>query len=453
MAEGTFRLSAELLALTNLLSGNEPASAITEKGLELYEPLDAALGAPLQQVLAGARSVIHFDLGPSEDLRGLPWESLSWRQDVGGAEITRRVRATHDICRDDNKMTWDVAPEMSKGPLRLMIATGEASGIGECEEVTEIRRRVQPNECAVDILEIKPAERLVLYKEIKRFRPHVFHFIGHGETNALNFGKWDWTSERLEDVGAIALEGWKPCLVFLNACRSAQAGESLTFAKLAPLCSLFLLKGAQAAIAMQGDIKGAAAGTLAGVFYENLAAGCPIHEALSQARADVETAFDEKQACYPALMLRCPSGAALPCFHPLTEDYRSRVRHCDILPKLRVFVNQVKPRRDIYGSLWPYRSKQPPEPFILLRGSSSCGKTMLAGALLDLAMRLGHSVRYVDLGLEPTVDHVSVLTRIWGGRASGLAAVAAVGSPPASPGGGLGEEIPSRTQEEGPAHL
>jgi CHAT domain-containing protein len=77
----------------------------------------------------------------------------------------------------------------------------------------------------------------------------------------------------LGNIGGIALEDWKPHLVFLNACRSAQDGRSVTLGVLAPLCSKFLARGAQAAIAMQGDIKSVAAGTLAGVFYESLQPG------------------------------------------------------------------------------------------------------------------------------------------------------------------------------------
>jgi hypothetical protein len=415
LAEGPFEVSPELLALRDLLSGNTPASDIDDKGLDLYRPLYAALGQPLQQVLAQEDTVIHFDLD-SEDLRGLPWEILVWPEDAGGAV---RMRATHPICRV-NGMRWDAPQLVSNGPLRLMIAISNAAGISAAEEATEIRRRVQPNERAVDILQIQPKDKKTLYDEIKSFRPHVFHFIGHGTTGSLDFGPWDWKRIEFGDVGGIALEKWKPCLVFLNACRSAKSSDSVTFGVLAPLGSRFLARGAQAAIAMQGDIQGVPAGTLAGVFYERLAAGCPIHLALSEARAAVEVDFDSKQACYPALMMRCPSRAALPYFHPLPAEYRQRVKLCDILPKLRVFINQVEPRREVYRSLWPYDDEQLREPFILLRGPSLYGKTMLAGALLDLAVRLGHRVRYVDFSLEPTVDFVSTLERIWGGRPSAV---------------------------------
>jgi len=432
LAEGPFKPSAELLDLKDLLPGNKPASTVAEKGLQLYGALHGSLGQKLQEVVSGRRTAIYFDLG-SEELRALPWEILVWSEDAGGAVATP-VRATHDICRV-NTMSWDTPQLGGTGPLRLMIAMGDAAEIGAAEEATEIRRRVQPNERAVDILQIKPASKDELYQEIKNFRPHVFHFIGHGNTDALDFGVWDWTSMSLGDVGGIALEEWKPCLVFLNACRSARAGRSVTLGVLAPLCSKFLARGAQAGIAMQGDIKGVAAGALAGVFYEKLAAGCAIHEALSLARAALEAKFDQKQACYPALMLRCPPRAALPCFHPLTYDYRNRVKLCEILPKLRVFVNQVKPRRRIYCSLWPYQEKQLREPFILLRGPSSYGKTVLAGALLDLATRLGHIVRYVDVGLDPPVDFVPVLQRICGGPSQG---------PPQSP---LFDPIPLEPQE------
>jgi hypothetical protein len=70
-----------------------------------------------------------------------------------------------------------------------MIAVGDAAGIAAGEEATEIRRRVQPNERAVDILPIEPADKDELYREIKRFRPHVFH---SSATATLE----RWTSDR-----------------------------------------------------------------------------------------------------------------------------------------------------------------------------------------------------------------------------------------------------------------
>ncbi|MCP1783883.1 CHAT domain-containing protein [Bradyrhizobium japonicum] len=418
LANGPFEAPPGLLALKNVLPGNTPASAIDEKGFELYRALHAALGKPLQDVLAGPAAVLHFDLGDDPNLLALPWEIQVWPEAAMGVQLTR-VRATHDISRVW-KMAWDAPQVFSDGPLRLLIAIGDATGIAAQEELTEIRRRVQPNERAVDIIRVEPlASKNDLYNAIKTFRPHVLHFIGHGDSERLKFDGWDWKIVELGDVGGNALQQWKPRLVFLNACRSAVGGASVSLGDLAPLCAVFLAKGAQAVIAMQGDIRGVAAGVLAGAFYEKLAAGSPIHEALSVSRGTIEAQFDEKQASYPALMLRCSSRAALPCFGILSRDYRERTKLCDILPKLRVFVNQVKPRRQIYASLWPYQEEQLREPFILLLGGFSQGKTVLAGALLDLAARLDHRVRYVDVGLDPPVNHITVLERIWGGPPNG----------------------------------
>ncbi|MEY9523979.1 hypothetical protein ABIF70_005120 [Bradyrhizobium japonicum] len=417
LAKGPFPTSPKLLALKDVLPDNKtPATAIDEKGLVLYEALHAALGKPLQDVLAGDAAVLHFDLGDNQ-LRALPWEILVWQDEALGVQQLP-VRATHDISRVW-KMAWAAPQTPSAGPLRLLIAVGDTTNTAAEEELTEIRRRIQPNERAVDVIVERLANKDDLYTAIKTYRPHVLHFIGHGDSGSLKFDGWEWKSVEIGDVGGIALQQWKPRLVFLNACRSAVPGTSVSLGDLAPLCATFLTRGAQAAIAMQGDIRGVAAGTLAGAFYENLAAGTPIHEALSAARGVVGAKFDGKQASYPALILRCSSLAAIPSFVTLSEDYRERAKLCDILPKLRFFVNQVKPRRQIYGSLWPYQDEQSRQPFILLRGSTLHGKTVLAAALLDLATRLDHGVRYVDLGLDPAVDFVSVLGRIWGGPSNG----------------------------------
>lgn len=435
LATGPFAAPAGLLALKEVLPGKTPATAIDDMGLLLYQALHAALGKPLQDVLAGDAAVLHFDLGDNQ-LRALPWEILVWEDATLGLQRLP-VRGTHDIDRVW-KMEWAAPQTPSDGPLRLFVALGDTTNIAADEELTEIRRRIQPNERAVDII-VEPVEnKNDLYAAIKSYRPHVLHFIGHGDSESLKFHGWEWKSVEIGDVGGIALQQWKPCLVFLNACRSAVPGSSVSLGDLAPLCATFLTRGTQAVIAMQGDIRGVAAGTLAGVFYENLAAGVPIHEALSAARGDVGAKYDGKQASYPALMLRCSSHAAIPSFVALSKDYRDRARLCEILPKLRYFVNQVTPRRQIYGSLWPYQDEQSRQPFVLLRGSSLHGKTLLAAALLDLAIRLNHGVRYVDLGLDPAVDVISILGRIWGGPSNG---------PPRSP---LLDPLPLPSAEDWP---
>jgi hypothetical protein len=397
----------------NALAPNTPVPALDKAGLELFQPLDAALGQSLQQALAGKEARIYLDIR-ADALQRLPWEILKWRKDLGGGSADMLVRRAHSLNRVRQPDWGDVKRDV-EGPLRVLIVVGSTPddpAVQAEQEEQWIRRRVQPVARTIDIEVIeRPLTQQVLYDRIKEFRPHVLHFIGHGLSDRLEFGSWDWQlSDLAADIGGRLLDQWVPNLAFLNACRSGAASGQL-----ATLADAFLAQGAFATVAMQGSIAGEAAGILAGAFYENLAAGVPIDEALRVARGEVaNTLRNEKEASYPALTLRTRPEAVLPKFLPVTPDYIKRAKLCEILPKLQSFVNQVTPRREICRSLWPLPGKDR-EQLILVRGPSGFGKTVLAGWLLDLAVRQGHRGRYIKIGAEQAgVDEVGVLDLIWG---------------------------------------
>lgn len=411
---GTMRLTDEELArYEGLLSGNTPPAGLRAEGEALYLKLRGALGQPLDDLLNGEQARIFLDL--EHDLHRLPWEVMIWRKptDTGGSVATW-VSLAHHVCRVI-RPDWASAPQQPQGPLRVLIAIGRDDASVEAgKEEEEIRRRVQCSQRTVDIETITPRGIDELYDRIKEFVPHVLHFIGHGSSDGearLEFQGWDLTSTNVTSyVGRDNLNKWRPGLVFLNACRTASAsGQS------AAMAGAFLANGASASIAMQGNIRGKAAGTLAGVFYEKLACGIPVNEALSLARGVVQQKYDYKEATYPALTLRCRPRATLPSFLPLDDDYRLRQNTCRLLPWLSVFVNQVKPRRDLCGSFWPFHDSELQRRFVLLRGHEGFGKTLLSAWALDLSLRLGHRVRYIRVGAgRDGVDYIRVLRLIWG---------------------------------------
>jgi hypothetical protein len=393
------------------LAGATPPAGLNKAGRAIYDALFNALADRLQQWLDGPESAIFLDVKPG-GFQNLPWEIMVWPKTIPGGVAESRVTSAHHLARV-YQPDWNRTSSAPEGPLRILFAIGSADSdpdVAACEELEEIERNIRPVHPAMyyEVVENHPD----LYPKIIEFSPHVLHFIGHGFANPprLQFDKkaapaaWDWTTAAIAtDVGNFNLKGWVPNLAFLNACRTGSAAGEL-----GPVAGAFLGAGAWATIAMQGNIKGRAAGLLAGVFYRELGNGATLELALSVARGEVARQFGEKEAAYPALSVRCQPAAVLPAFSKPDPRHKT----CPYLKKLSLFVNQKVPRREVYQNLWP-GSGNARVNFILIRGRSGFGKTVLSTCLLQLSASLGHHVRYIQVSRVP-LDFVRILDAIWG---------------------------------------
>src|ERR1700688_2872377 len=402
----------------DILVGNLPQAGRPAAGEALYQALLSALGDSLPRLLDGTESLLFLDIEPNE-LQKVPWEILTWPKVIAGGVVWARVAAAHHLVRV-YRPDWSMESPPPSGPLRLLIVVGTApenDDIEAAKEIAEIKRNIQLVQSTLDVEITEGYDDL--YAAIKRCRPHVLHFIGHGSTvpPLLEFAERKllpahaWKASQIAtDVGRTALDEWRPGLAFLNACRTGRAAGDL-----GPLAGAFLEAGARATIAMQGDIRGEAAGCLAGVFYQSIAAGVYIEQALSKARAEVSRQYNDREASYPALTLRCRPDGVFPQFATRIDNYKARALSCPLLPTLRVFVDQVKPRRQLCERLWPFKTGEPRHNFILLHGESGFGKTVLSTWLLDLSANLGHLVRYVNVSRSAGgVDFVNIIELIWG---------------------------------------
>jgi hypothetical protein len=336
---------------------------------------------------------------------------------LGGAVPTWVIQAHHlsRVYQPD----WQARSTFG-GPLRVLVVVGCAdddAAVEPLDEIAEIRRGVQPVQRTIDLKIVRRPENLdALYGAITPFRPHVLHFIGHGEAGVLKMEGWqdDWKTERLVDFGKPIVKQWRPRLVFLNACRGATAARGL-----ASVAGAFISNGALAVVAMQGNIQGKAAGRLAATFYSELARGSAVDEALSLARGKVAGVFAYREAAYPVLYLTRAPDRILPAIKREQElgDYQARIPYCPFLSKdMRTFVNQVDARRRLCSSTWPIDDESVVMPFLILRGGSGYGKSLLSAWLLDLSVRVGRTVRYVHV--QPLrgggVDAAGVLRSIRG---------------------------------------
>jgi ABC-type branched-subunit amino acid transport system substrate-binding protein len=135
---------------------------------------------------------------------------------------------------------------------------------------------------------------------------HILHFIGHGKFDRANLeGNLILEDETNEThnytANQLSLALHKDIqLVFLNACDSAR-GHPLN--SLSNFAYNLARSGVPAIVAMQFKITDDAASELAKTFYERLAAGEAVDDALADARHDIHTAANRNRLDWAAPVL------------------------------------------------------------------------------------------------------------------------------------------------------
>jgi len=140
----------------------------------------------------------------------------------------------------------------------------------------------------------KPATYGNIGEEINEWSPHVLHFIGHGKFEETRGGflalipensepgtqEVDWINEK---EFASLFDTWRPRLVVLQACESAQP-SSATGAGFMGLAAHLVKRDIQAVVAMQFEIRNDYATDFAAGFYKALAQGVEIDAAVQEGR-------------------------------------------------------------------------------------------------------------------------------------------------------------------------
>lgn len=140
---------------------------------------------------------------------------------------------------------------------------------------------------------------------------HVLHFVGHGgfddeeDTGYLELAGDDGRARRVSatDFGRTLTRNPHLRLVVLNACDSATAGPGGPFTSTA---AKIMREGIPAVVAMQHEISDPAALVFASAFYEDIARGRPVDQAVTQARETVKVTLGSLEWATPILMLASP---------------------------------------------------------------------------------------------------------------------------------------------------
>jgi hypothetical protein len=237
---------------------------------------------------------------------------------------------------------------------------------------------------------------------IRKFEPHVLHFIGHskagsgGQPAALllhdgaQYVPWS-TLQMVNFLDSIPTLR----LAYLNACRTQRPGPMTTLAA-APAYSLAdaFLRRSLAVIAMQYDVRGPAAALCARTFYSQLAENSTVDQAICAARHELTNVFgaESPEPYLPALVIRARPEQILR-LRPEPEQPSKKDVEDNLSPLAAHFVNHTRARREVYDYL--FGSPQDQRRAVLVLGQSGVGKSWLIKWTLYCMVLRGIRVQYI----------------------------------------------------------
>jgi hypothetical protein len=374
----------ELQRVGNYLGGLLGYGAVGEKWAEFRArfPREGPAGREGLGVL--------LDIAAPE-LRVLPWEL---------ARIGNRLVFTdpeNPCARITQQFNPAPPPEPDWWPLRVTVIVGAEANDGvvkveqELENLYAALDKVGP-EVEYEVIR-QPRRGDFLMRELERQNPHVLHFIGHGESDGdtgvlvMNDdqGRWDWTADDIANTMPVT-----PRIAAINACRSGDLRPQVGIWQVA---DAFMLRGAYAVLAMQGDIDGCAAATFSRGLYDALLENATLDVAVAKGRQRVlADGSGRRDFGLPTLTLSRPPDRVLPLRLGIDQERLDKVNM--LLPR-KPFVDRRDYRRGLLERLDPPGAEG--VALTSIEGESDVGKTALAlWTLRQLACR-GHDVVYVDL--------------------------------------------------------
>lgn len=431
------------------VSQNDETSELTAIGHHLHSLLHyGVVGEKLEELrgelgVAGGLRVL-LDVRDPE-LARLPWELIYGGGSRRPFQDTKNtfVRVWHY----DEGGKGEQAEPLS-WPLRILIVVGvneqQAKKIGAQQEIDRIEEALRPVKWLVDVYVCEQATLDELERVCTEFKPHVFHYIGHGGVRQTNLGGVPRTDSYVvlqNDDGkdstwmpsqiatSLTVWGCVPRLAFVNACRSDNASTLEDQTTSWDVGDAFRDLGVPAVLTMQADIEGPAAGELAGMLYQRMARGEPVDRALAAARVRVRdttvaTNADERRDwATPTLTLSIPPERVLPLLAQIAGRPPQEIT-CQWFDDVRVFAGRRFDRRQFIYGIYPIPPRMPDKELIFVLGNKQMGKTWLTLSCLESYALKGHDVRYVELVAGSSPKWIDVLMRIQTGDPDPAKAIA-----------------------------
>lgn len=350
---------------------------------------------------------IYVDLPPF--VADWPWELLRWPNAVGGSDAAFVIER-HPIVR----LVTPVLPNLRWPDItvRILLVSGQEDLDAENKASTELRliRKIfhkSPMSVLVEECEA-PATIGQLEERINEVAPHVLHFIGHGDLDdsqepaefKLQFrgaAPWQWS---IEQIRQFLQNNWRPRLIVLNACHSAQLHETAT-----PVADAQLDLGVSAVVGSQATVQIGDARRFSELFYTALAAGVPIDGAMAKARYGLSRERDSgnrrRHWALPVLTVRGAVDQVVR-FTRATASMTACEIAREVYARPGRFVNRTADRRSLLAAFHPIQpGAQPFRGVILQSEGSDVGKDWLMKRSVRDFLDNGFLVRHATLvGLE-----------------------------------------------------
>jgi hypothetical protein len=246
------------------------------------------------------------------DMRRWPWEGLY--RDPSGFLAFNAISITRYIAVGVQQMR----PVITQLPLRLLLASAAPADLPALDFAAE-RKNLEDalaDESAkgwISLEFLEHAKRDTLREKLTQFRPHVLHFSGHGkfkeDQSALAFEDQYGDTDSITPEAAAILFGGLPDLrlIVLNACETAIDSTTQPLTGIAP--KILQRTGLPAVVAMQAPILDKAAIAFTRAFYNQLASGQTIDDAMREGRLAIYNSNSASAAfAIPVLFLSTDEG-------------------------------------------------------------------------------------------------------------------------------------------------
>jgi hypothetical protein len=187
--------------------------------------------------------------------------------------------------------------EIKEEALRILIVVSSPTQFGpkiDAEDVITKIKSLDDSSRSIWVKDLRDPTYERLRSEVRSFRPHILHFIGHGKERSIYLLRpteevqydirtnepLDAQEVDVESIRALWEDARSPRLVFLHACKGAAADSYSGFNSTARE----LVKGVPAVVAMQHEIANSDAALFAQTFYDLIGQGAPLDEAVTNSR-------------------------------------------------------------------------------------------------------------------------------------------------------------------------
>ena len=240
-------------------------------------------------------------------LQAFPWELLyrSETDDFLSLRILTPVVRSLDVPRPD-------LSQATKGPLRILAVSSQQKGglLKLDDELEHMALTLKENaSIQLDVLEHPSLEKI--RKALRERSFHILHYLGHGTfvegEGLLHFFNRNRSRETIsgQQLATTIKDFSSLRLIMLNACNTAQSGSGVADRPFAGVAGALALGGAPAVVAMQAPIWDPYAVAFSTGFYNRLAKGLSVEEAITEGRQAIYTKSPkENDWAIPVLFLQ-----------------------------------------------------------------------------------------------------------------------------------------------------